>query len=226
MPDNKTMHYLGFVHACKECGIEKSAADRLYKSAQGAGARRAARGIESLFRRFGASSARGAGHVEEIARATGERARQIARSTRSGLSRGYHAVADPAVRAAIQTRDAYRAASRGFRAGWRGVRPLTAAEEAAARERAMAKSLSFSPWKATGRFIMKHPIISTVGGITLGAGVTNWANRTMMDENKSKLPTLTPSEKLMFERAYNGFDLPGLGLDPTFFQGEEFPAYW
>ena len=155
------MHYVGFVDACMQLGIEKSAACRLYKEAQGVP--RAAGMLERIFGRLARTLGTNVNRAERFGHWSKGFLEDLGAATKRNLGKAYNFFAEPI---GINARRAYEAigrANREFARQYGAVREelhpgfLEAAREAA-RERDLAKALSLSPWKWTKNFVKSHPL--------------------------------------------------------------------
>ena len=220
-------YYKGFIDTCNACGLDKYAAATLYKYAAPAPAKSVG-WLRNLFKwvakgRYGAEDAWVAS--KDLAVRGGELVRDVAKDTGA-------AIGDVYAEAARATRELNRTVRRSAIEGWndvraaRGLDPLPLVEDAVP---AAKKSVNhFWPLvKGVGSLIRKYPIISTLGASVGTAYLVNKINEMNKDDNgsRSKLPALTPSERAMHERRSSGMDLPGLGLDPRFFNGSWYDSY-
>jgi hypothetical protein len=215
-------YYRGFVEACASRGLEKQAADDLYKQAQ-------------AWLQVG----RGLGHAFNIARRAGGYVATAGRKAREAAS----AVGRAAVDVGHYTADLGRAgkaaigaAGRSMATGFEQTVPaITRARWSSMlglgrsnflpRLGSSVASLRH-PFTAAMGFVGRHPVVGTLGAMGIGAYLTNKANQaSMMDREKAKVPALTPSEKAMYDRYDSGMNLPGLGLDPSYFTGTYTNSY-
>jgi len=205
----RQLYYRGFIDACASCGLKKEAADALYKEA-GLGI-----GL-GLF--FGTADRLG----RVVARTGVNLAKGTAKATGKLLRAGGNRLLSGARWLGSGTASTYREFARDF------AREFAAAGgkvPSFPRTTKILKGLggaALSPTQTTYNFIKKHPVISTIGGIGLGAYLGNPVD---LDDRESvermRMRTLTPSEKIMYDRYANGLGLPGLGLDPMYFNSSD-----
>lgn len=219
---NRDFYYKGFIEACTSRGLEKHAADELYKQAQWW--LRVGRGLGYLF-----NAARwGGGKIV----AAGRGAKSVAGTVGRTLQDVGHYTAEygRAGKAAIGA--AGRAIGTGFeqtvpavtRARWSSMLGLDKSNFLPRFGTSIA-SLKH-PFTAATNFVGRHPVIGTLGAMGIGAYLTNKANQaSMADREKARAPALTPSEKAMYDRYDSGMNLPGLGLDPAYFSGSYYNTF-
>lgn len=210
------MHYIGFVQTCISCGINKAAADRLYKEAAPA----PKPFMQTVGRLFG----RGANKAEAGARAAKETAVDLARKGKQLAFETGSVVAKPVVNTYRAAKQVAQKGVADFSAGWREIRP-SVPPKPGKDSISLIETVGY-PWKKLTSFIRKHPVLSAGGAMATGAYFAHGADMDSIDRNRSRMPTMTPSEKLMHERAANGYGLPGLGLDPELLSGDEMPMFW
>lgn len=214
-------HYRGFIEACMSYGMDKNAADMLYKQAAlGPFARGTAR-------RVGRGAAKAVGVAETAGEWAGKARDYASRQARRAVTAvedAANATGQAVRNAANDVKAGYREAVNEYRAA-RNLPPLPEPVAPAAAVSRFTFKKFFHPARALGLYIKKHPYASTVASGLLAAYLTNKANNAEDKKSKSKLPTLTPTEKLMYDRANSGMDLPGLGLDPRFFTGSYYDSY-
>lgn len=229
-------YYRGFIDACVSHGMDKRAAELLYKQGQGAGGKV----LPGIFRTLGRGSAATGAGAEALAKGTAELASkayrgasELGHSAVRNTERAINATTDAVRKATTEARNYYREGVNEWRAA-NGKPPLPPVESpAAAASGAAAPGAAgkfsfkkmFYPARYLGHFIKKHPYASTIGSGVLMAYLTNKANNAEDNKDKSKVPTLTPSEKMLLDRSNSGMDLPGLGLDPRFFTGSYYDSY-
>jgi hypothetical protein len=94
------------------------------------------------------------------------------------------------------------------------------AQESANAAADTAKKFSLNPVKWYTNFVAKHPIIGT-GTTMLGTGffVNKANNAYRQNPEYNTVRTMTPSESMAWNRLNSGNYLPGLGLDPYYFNG-------
>lgn len=214
------MHYNGFVDTCVAYGINKEAAARLYKESGwiGSGLRFLGRGLGRLF---------------NAGVATKNVAQTAGRATIDTASRAGRATVDAATRAGRATAEAARQAGRSVKtnvgAGFHSVVPT----KKMVTPRAITKDPGPGFWSNVGHlmnpltytkpvvnFVGKHPVIGSLGLVGGTAYATNLANATGANDSEySKVPALTPSQRRTVDRMNSGMNLPGLGLDPMYFNG-------
>lgn len=206
---NRSLHYHGFIDACIGCGLKNEAADALYKKAGIAG------------RITGGLLGRGSRALRTAKVLTHKELRNLGRSIGVVADKSRKYVTTQANRIGTAIGNSYKdfstdlASSFAAKGGRMPKFPKTKKLLSGMGE------VVTSPMASSYRFITKHPVISTVGGVGLGAYL---GNPTDLDDKNSvermRMRTLTPSEKIMYERNANGLGLPGLGLDPMYFTGQ------
>ena len=188
-------HYRGFIDTCVTHGMDKSAADLLYKQAQ--------------FQLLG----RGLGYGARAATVAGNVA---ARGLRAGGKLMYY-VPDYTLRAGNwmvgKAGQGLRYAGGEIAKGYRAVNPA-----AAGAGMTMPKHM-FAPMGAMKMFTRRHPKTALLAALAGGAYLTHIAENGNNDDNTALLPTMTPSEQAVYDRYMSGMNLPGLGLDPALFKG-------
>lgn len=200
-------YYKGFIDTCTGHGMDKSAADLLYKRA--AKGQFVMKGLEWLGKGLGQLFRGGRWVTGGLASAAGKGARG-ARTLGS-------AVANATSAAGKAIGSGASAASTAIGKGFRQVVPTSKlpALNISGRLGGLAH-----PFQATANFVAKHPKMGILGAAAGGAYLTNMANQaSMADAERAKMPTLTPSQQAMYDRYASGMNLPGLGLDPSTFTG-------
>lgn len=240
---NSEMHYRGFIDACASYGIEKSAADRLYKEAGlgqwGTGIKRGLGAAWGAARRlFGKVKP-----SQSVKPSVAPRDVPVGRinpnhgvmsnrpgptpMTKTGPQPTPQPGAQPKVRDVTRNVNVEATPNASTKVEVKNQPAATtgAAENTAKTEAANAElKKNFwqkipRPLKWWGNFSAKHPLMGFTMATTPMAGLTAYAmgGRGGEEAAYSRVPTLTPWEMAQYNRMHNGMGLPGLGLDPAMF---------
>lgn len=208
-----TPHYHGFIDTCASLGIEKSAADRLYKTAA------ASTFLGSLIGGLGRLTGSSLRNTVSLARGAKNYASLAADVTGRALGESGRFIVTQGGRAARAAGRAANQAANTFGSGY-------AAAGGPAINIPIPKNLFrrigtavTSPTTTVYNFIKKHPLISAAGGVYLGASAVSPDQDDRDSVERMRMRTMTPSEKAMYERYGSGTSLPGFGLDPMYFNG-------